>query len=66
MAQGRQRARKQVVIGVERRKESINVLKPEVEGEKLSLDLFVTKCGGQEVRAATLFLGGPHALTFCL
>ena len=33
---------------------------------KLSLDLFITKCGGQEVRAATLFLGGPHALAFCL
>ena len=35
-------------------------------GEEASRDLFIKNCGAQEVRVATLFLGGPHALAFCL
>ena len=53
MARGRKGVGKQVVTGVERRKEGINVLKPEVEGEEASRDLFIKNCGAQEVRPAT-------------
>lgn len=56
MGQERNGVRKQMVMG-ERRKESINMLKQEVEGGEASLALFflLRIAHGQKARAAILF-----------
>ena len=66
VARGRKGVRKQLVTGVEMEEGKHKHAKTGSGGEEASHDLFIKNCGAQEVRVATLFLGGPHALAFCL